>query len=327
MPALLSAEITARSGRDPGELYRDLTRDLGDPVADRVEARRHARAEAEARATVAAADPHHRARRRTHRPRARHARRATARRSAASRSSPPAAGSPRGRPGTEDIYKIYAESFRGEDHLRDPAGRGAGNRRSRVGRAVDSPRRIKESSTCQKSLDQLCIDTMRFLSVDAVQKANSGHPGMPLGAAPMAYVLWTRLLKHNPRNPALVRSRPLRALGRPRLDAALQPAAPDRLRPVARRHQAVPPVGQQDAGAPRARPHAGRGDHHRAARAGLRQRGRHGDRRGAARGALQPSRIRGHRSRHLRDRQRRRPDGRRRVRRRPRSPGTCSSAS
>jgi transketolase len=52
-----------------------------------------------------------------------------------------------------------------------------------------------------KNLDQLCINTIRFLSVDAVQKANSGHPGMPLGAAPMAYALWTRLLKHNPRNP------------------------------------------------------------------------------------------------------------------------------
>jgi transketolase len=51
------------------------------------------------------------------------------------------------------------------------------------------------------SLDQLCINTIRFLSVDAVQKAKSGHPGMPMGAAPMAYVLWTRLLKHNPRNP------------------------------------------------------------------------------------------------------------------------------
>src|SRR3981081_3010628 len=50
-------------------------------------------------------------------------------------------------------------------------------------------------------LDQLCINTIRFLSVDAVQKAKSGHPGMPLGAAPMAFVLWTRLLKHNPRNP------------------------------------------------------------------------------------------------------------------------------
>jgi len=50
-------------------------------------------------------------------------------------------------------------------------------------------------------LDQLCINTVRFLSVDAVQKANSGHPGMPLGAAPMAWVLWSRFLKHNPRSP------------------------------------------------------------------------------------------------------------------------------
>jgi transketolase len=49
-------------------------------------------------------------------------------------------------------------------------------------------------------LDQQCINTIRFLSVDMVQKANSGHPGMPLGAAPMAYVLWTRWLKYNPRN-------------------------------------------------------------------------------------------------------------------------------
>jgi transketolase len=50
-------------------------------------------------------------------------------------------------------------------------------------------------------LDQRCIDTLRFLAVDAVQKADSGHPGMPLGAMPMAYVLWNRFLKHNPRNP------------------------------------------------------------------------------------------------------------------------------
>jgi len=51
------------------------------------------------------------------------------------------------------------------------------------------------------NLDQLCINTLRFLAVDAVQKANSGHPGMPMGAAPMAYLLWTRLLKHNPAHP------------------------------------------------------------------------------------------------------------------------------
>lgn len=52
-----------------------------------------------------------------------------------------------------------------------------------------------------RELDQLSVDTIRFLSVDAVQKANSGHPGLPLDAAPMAYVLWTRFLKHNPANP------------------------------------------------------------------------------------------------------------------------------
>jgi len=50
-------------------------------------------------------------------------------------------------------------------------------------------------------LDELCINTLRFLSVDAVQKANSGHPGLPLGAASMAYVLWTRFLRHHPANP------------------------------------------------------------------------------------------------------------------------------
>jgi transketolase len=49
--------------------------------------------------------------------------------------------------------------------------------------------------------DQLSINALRFLSVDMVQKANSGHPGLPLGAAPMAYVLWTRFLKHHPANP------------------------------------------------------------------------------------------------------------------------------
>jgi transketolase len=51
-------------------------------------------------------------------------------------------------------------------------------------------------------LDQQCIDTLRFLSVDMVQKADSGHPGLPLDAAPMAYELWTKQLKHNPKNPS-----------------------------------------------------------------------------------------------------------------------------
>ncbi len=59
----------------------------------------------------------------------------------------------------------------------------------------------KENTTPTPELDQLCINTIRTLSLDAVQKAESGHPGLPLGAAPMAYVLWTRFLRHNPRNP------------------------------------------------------------------------------------------------------------------------------
>jgi transketolase len=59
----------------------------------------------------------------------------------------------------------------------------------------------KASSLEPAQLDKLCINTIRFLSVDAVEKANSGHPGLPMGASPMAYVLWTRFLQHNPVNP------------------------------------------------------------------------------------------------------------------------------
>jgi transketolase len=49
--------------------------------------------------------------------------------------------------------------------------------------------------------DELCVNTLRFLAVDQVELAKSGHPGLPLGAAPMAYVLWDRFLRHNPKNP------------------------------------------------------------------------------------------------------------------------------
>ncbi|MGD6775274.1 MULTISPECIES: transketolase [Bacillaceae] len=50
-------------------------------------------------------------------------------------------------------------------------------------------------------IDQLSINTIRTLSIDAIEKANSGHPGMPMGAAPMGYSLWTRFMNHNPKNP------------------------------------------------------------------------------------------------------------------------------
>ncbi|MGI0129636.1 MAG: transketolase, partial [Thermoplasmata archaeon] len=53
----------------------------------------------------------------------------------------------------------------------------------------------------EADLDRTCINTLRFLAVDAVEKAKSGHPGLPLGAAPMAYVLWDRFLRHNPADP------------------------------------------------------------------------------------------------------------------------------
>ncbi|MGJ7920958.1 transketolase [Neobacillus sp. LXY-4] len=52
-----------------------------------------------------------------------------------------------------------------------------------------------------EQIDSLSINSIRTLSIDAIEKANSGHPGMPMGAAPMAYTLWTRFMNHNPKNP------------------------------------------------------------------------------------------------------------------------------
>ena len=57
-------------------------------------------------------------------------------------------------------------------------------------------------SESREQLEQRCINTIRMLAADAVQKAKSGHPGLPMGAAAMAYVLWTRFLRHHPANPA-----------------------------------------------------------------------------------------------------------------------------
>jgi transketolase len=56
-------------------------------------------------------------------------------------------------------------------------------------------------SESRSKIDEICINTIRTLSMDAVQKANSGHPGAPMGLAPAGYVLWTRVMKHNPKNP------------------------------------------------------------------------------------------------------------------------------
>ncbi len=59
---------------------------------------------------------------------------------------------------------------------------------------------LSEAANSSRALDELCINTLRFLAVDAVEQVKLGHPGLPLGAAPMAYVLWARFLRHNPRD-------------------------------------------------------------------------------------------------------------------------------
>ena len=66
--------------------------------------------------------------------------------------------------------------------------------------AQDNEQAIAESKS-QQQLEQLCINTVRTLSMDAVQKANSGHPGTPMALAPLAFVIWDRFLRFNPRNP------------------------------------------------------------------------------------------------------------------------------
>src|SRR2546422_8143243 len=57
------------------------------------------------------------------------------------------------------------------------------------------------TTTDTRALDELSVNTIRTLSMDAVQKANSGHPGAPMGLAPLAYVLFTRVMRHSPANP------------------------------------------------------------------------------------------------------------------------------
>jgi transketolase len=61
--------------------------------------------------------------------------------------------------------------------------------------------KVSVKNPLSSELDELCIQTIRFLAADAVQKAKSGHPGMPMGMAPAAYILWTKYMKYNPGNP------------------------------------------------------------------------------------------------------------------------------
>src|SRR5690625_2373645 len=52
----------------------------------------------------------------------------------------------------------------------------------------------------ETTIEKLSINTIRTLSIDAIERASSGHPGLPMGAAPMAYILWSEFMKHNPEN-------------------------------------------------------------------------------------------------------------------------------
>ena len=129
-------------------------------------------------------------------------------------------------------------------------------------------------------LDELSVNTLRFLSVDAVQKANSGHPGLPLGAAPMAYVLWTRFLKHHPANPQWFdRDRFVLSAGHGSALLYSLLHMTGYALPMAQLQQ-FRQWGSITPGHPETKPHARRGSDHRAAGTRLRQWRRHGHRGG-----------------------------------------------
>ena len=164
--------------------------------------------------------------------------------------------------------------------------------------------------TDQRALDELCVNTIRTLSMDAVQKANSGHPGTPMALAPIAYLLYTRIMKHAPEDPHWLGPRPLRALLRARVDAALLDALPGRLRRHARPDQALPPARLA---VPPGHPEYGHVPGVETTTGplgpGHLDRGRHGARRAHAGRPLQPRRPRPDRPPHLLHRLRRRHGG------------------
>ena len=117
-----------------------------------------------------------------------------------------------------------------------------------------------EGEPSARSIDLLCINTIRTLSMDAVQKANSGHPGTPMALAPVAYTLWQDFLRFDPADPIWPnRDRFVLSVGHASmllyslLHLTGVKAVDDDVRAtrhagrLARRHQAVPPARQQDA--------------------------------------------------------------------------------
>ena len=171
-----------------------------------------------------------------------------------------------------------------------------------------------------KTSEQLSIETIRTLAMDAVQQANAGHPGTAMALAPVAYVLYRDVMRRNPSNPdwhdrdrfvlsaghaCILQYATLHLTG---YDLALE-----ELKSFRQWESRTP-------GHPEHWPHSRHRDDDRAARAGHRERGRHGDGGEVSRAALQPPRSRGRRPPRLRHRLRRRSHGGRLARRRRRSP-------
>src|SRR4026207_1370900 len=159
-------------------------------------------------------------------------------------------------------------------------------------------------------LDQLCINSIRALAIDAVQKAESGHPGLPLGAAPMAYVLCTRFLRHNPKNPKWEnRDRFLLSAGHGSmlLYSLLYLTGYDLPLGELKNFRQW---GSKTPGHPEYGLTPGVEITHRPTRRGFRERRRHGDGRGTSRSEVQQGRLSARRSSRLRHRFRWRPDGR-----------------
>ena len=147
------------------------------------------------------------------------------------------------------------------------------------------------TTTETRALDELCVNTIRTLSMDAVEKANSGHPGTPMALAPLAYRLYTTLMRHDPGDPAWIdRDRFVLSAGHAcMVQYASFHLSGDALTvdDLAQFRQVENPNR-----ASRAWCHRRRRDQHRPPRPGLRQRRRYGHGRAHACGPVQPPRPR-----------------------------------
>ena len=175
-------------------------------------------------------------------------------------------------------------------------------------------------------LDQLAINTIRTLSIDAVQQAKSGHPGTPMALAPLVYTLWNRVMRFDPKDPiwpnrdrfvlsnghaSMLLWSVLHLTGTQAVNAEYERLGKPSVTLDDIRH--FRQLEQQGAGPSRVSLGVGRRDDDRPARPGHRHQRRHGDRAQVAGQPLQPAGLRAVRLQHLRGVRRRLPDGRRRL--------------